>query len=132
MLKAKLDSKKDAWVEEILVVLWAYRTTTCTLTGETSFSLTYGAEAVILIEMAIHTYRVSGHDSEQNNLDLRANVDLLKVKREKRRSKHEKLLLSTTCKTVLKCLGQNQEICRGQPGPPRNNAPYSGLGEGKT
>lgn len=124
MLKAKLDSKKDAWVEEILVVLWAYRTTMCTLTGETSFSLTYGAEAVILIEMAIHTYRVSGHDSEQNNLDLRANVDLLKCK-------HEKLLLSTTCKTVLKCLGQNQEICCGRPGPPRNNAPYSGLGEGK-
>ncbi|KAB1216506.1 hypothetical protein CJ030_MR4G023081 [Morella rubra] len=52
MLKAKLDSKNDAWVEEILVALWAYRTTTCTLTGETSFSLTYGAEAVILIEMA--------------------------------------------------------------------------------
>lgn len=82
MLKAKLDSKKDAWVEEILVVLWAYRTTTRTFTGETPFSLTYGVEAMILIEMAVHTYRVSDHDSEQNNLDLRANVDLLKEKRE--------------------------------------------------
>jgi len=39
-LKKKLDRKKGAWVEFVPEVLWSYRTTTCTWTGETLFSLT--------------------------------------------------------------------------------------------
>ena len=46
-LKKRLDGAKRKWVEDLLNVLWAYRTTPRRSTGETPFSLTYGAEAVI-------------------------------------------------------------------------------------
>ncbi|KAL0339301.1 UNVERIFIED_CONTAM: hypothetical protein Sangu_1452200 [Sesamum angustifolium] len=41
-LKTKLDGAKGSWVEELPGVLWAYRTTPKTATGETSFCLVYG------------------------------------------------------------------------------------------
>ncbi|XP_075640168.1 uncharacterized protein LOC142611903 [Castanea sativa] len=50
-LKRRLESAKGKWAEELPNVLWAYRTTPRRSTGETSFSLTYGAEAVIPIEL---------------------------------------------------------------------------------
>ena len=51
IIKTKLDDAKGAWHEELPNVLWAYRTTARTLTGETPFRLTYGTEAVILVEI---------------------------------------------------------------------------------
>ena len=50
-LKKRLDGAKGNWAEEQPNVLWAYRTTPYRSTGETSFSLTYGAEAVIPAEV---------------------------------------------------------------------------------
>ncbi|KAL2227023.1 UNVERIFIED_CONTAM: Retrovirus-related Pol polyprotein from transposon [Sesamum indicum] len=49
-LKARLSSKKE-WSDELPGVLWAYRTTPRTSTGETPFSLVYGSEAVIPAEI---------------------------------------------------------------------------------
>ena len=46
-LKKRLDSAKGNWAEELPNVLWANRTTPHRSTGETPFSLTYEAEAVI-------------------------------------------------------------------------------------
>jgi len=40
IIKAKLDNAKEVWLEELPNVLWAYRTTTRTLTGETPFKFT--------------------------------------------------------------------------------------------
>ena len=45
-LKKRLDDAKGKWVEELPHVLWTYRTTPHRSTGETHFSMTYGAEAV--------------------------------------------------------------------------------------
>ena len=45
-LKKRLDNAKGKWVEELPHVLWTYRTTPRRSTGETPFSMTYGAEAV--------------------------------------------------------------------------------------
>ena len=45
-LKKRLDNAKERWVEELPHVLWTYRTPRKS-TGETPFSMTYGAEAVI-------------------------------------------------------------------------------------
>ena len=42
-LKKRLDDAKGKWVEELPHVLWTYRTTPCKSTGETPFSMTYGA-----------------------------------------------------------------------------------------
>ncbi|KAL5569007.1 hypothetical protein UlMin_025582 [Ulmus minor] len=49
-LERKLEGLKNAWVEELPRVLWAYRTTSRTTTGESPFSITYGTEAVIPVE----------------------------------------------------------------------------------
>ncbi|KAK4383524.1 hypothetical protein Sango_2724800 [Sesamum angolense] len=45
-LKTRLGTAKGAWVDELPSVLWAYRTTPQTTTGETPFCLSYGTDAV--------------------------------------------------------------------------------------
>ena len=46
-LKKRLDDAKGRWVEKLPHVLWTYQTTPRRSTEETSFAMTYGAEAVI-------------------------------------------------------------------------------------
>ena len=83
-LKKRLDEKKGNWVEELNNVIWAYRTTPRTSTGETPFRLTYGMDAVILVEISSSSYRVSrGIDPEVNNLNTRICLDLLEERRER-------------------------------------------------
>ncbi|KAL5581178.1 hypothetical protein UlMin_013620 [Ulmus minor] len=50
-LERKLEGLKNAWVDELPRVLWAYRTTSRTATDETPFSMTYGTEAVLPVEV---------------------------------------------------------------------------------
>ena len=57
IIKARLDDAKGAWPEELPNVLWAYRTTAKTPTGEIPFRLIYGTEAVILVEVGITSIR---------------------------------------------------------------------------
>ncbi|KAK3010667.1 hypothetical protein RJ639_010839 [Escallonia herrerae] len=54
-LKKKLDEVKGAWVDELLKVLWVYRTTPHSITGETPFLLCYGTEAMLPIEIGVLT-----------------------------------------------------------------------------
>ena len=56
-LKTKLEDLKGRWVDELLEVLWAYRTTTRTPTGETPFSLSYEYEAIVLVEIGMSSPR---------------------------------------------------------------------------
>ena len=65
-LKRRLDGTKGRWVKELSNVLWAYRTTPKRSTGEISFSLTYGAEAVIPTEVSLCSARVVRFDLAQN------------------------------------------------------------------
>ena len=71
------------WVKELPSVLWAYRTTVRTPTKETSFKLTFGIEAVIPIEIRLTTLRTTFHKEEENERQLRLNLDLLDETREK-------------------------------------------------
>ena len=59
-LKKRLDDRKGNWADELNNVIWAYRTTPRTYTGETPFRLTYGMDAVIPVEIGSPSYRVSG------------------------------------------------------------------------
>jgi hypothetical protein len=77
MIKTRLEGAKGLWPEELLNILWAYRTTVRTPTGETSFRLTYGTEAVIPVEIGLTTWRTNHHDEISNNSQLRMNLDLL-------------------------------------------------------
>ena len=52
-LKKRLEGTKGMWDEELLNVLWAYRTTPRRSTGETPFSLTYRGEVVIPTEISL-------------------------------------------------------------------------------
>ena len=74
-LKKRLDDAKGRWVEELPHVLWTYKTTPRKSTRETPFSMTYGAEAVILLESGFPTMRSSAFTSNGNNELLKRNLD---------------------------------------------------------
>ena len=65
-LKKKLEAKKGAWAEELPFILWAYRTTVQNATGETPFSLAFGVEAVVPVEVEVPTFRVDAFDEKEN------------------------------------------------------------------
>ena len=81
-LKKRLDDAKGKWVEELPHVLWTYRTTPCRSTGETHFSMTYGAEAVIPLKSGFPTTRTSLFNPKDNDEQLVRNLDLIEEKRE--------------------------------------------------
>ena len=82
-LKKRLDDVKRLWVEELPSTLWAIRTTAHSGTRDTPFNLAFGSNAVIPIEIGINSLRITTHyDSEQNETNLRANLDLLDEIRE--------------------------------------------------
>ena len=58
IIKTWLERAKGVWSNELPGVLWAYRTTMRTPTGETPFKLAYVSEAVIPAEVHIANYRV--------------------------------------------------------------------------
>lgn len=69
-LKAKLDVLKGGLIEELLGVLWSYRTTIRTSTGKTSFSLAFRVEAVILLGIGILSFHTATYDEEENQRKL--------------------------------------------------------------
>ena len=81
-LKKRLDDVKGKWVEELPHVLWTYRTTPRRSTGETPFSMTYGAETVILLEINFPTQRTSAFCPNANNGLLEKSLDLIEERRE--------------------------------------------------
>ncbi|KAK3015328.1 hypothetical protein RJ639_007271 [Escallonia herrerae] len=81
-IKKKLDGAKGLWVEELPKILWAYNTTTRNPTGETPFSLSFGTEALIPVEVGLPSLQLTAYDSIQNEEALRANLDLLEERRE--------------------------------------------------
>ena len=66
-----------AWLDELPSVLWAYRTTTRSLTRETPINLTYGTEAVIPVEIGLTSIRKEFFDEHSNNDQLKLNLDCL-------------------------------------------------------
>ena len=82
-LKRRLDDVKGRWVEELPHVLWKYRITPRWLTGETPFSMTYRAEAVIPLETKFLTLRMSTFTPSNNDELFGKNLDLIEERREK-------------------------------------------------
>ena len=77
IIKTQLEGAKGIWPEELPSILWAYRTTTRTPTGETPFRLTYESEAVIPAEVGLTSYRVHNHDERMNDEAMRLQLDLV-------------------------------------------------------
>ncbi|GKF09137.1 hypothetical protein Tco_0043361 [Tanacetum coccineum] len=70
-------------MKELPHVLWAHRTLIKSSNGDTSFSLTYGMEAVISAEIGMPTLRTTKVILEENKEALEINLDLLEERREK-------------------------------------------------
>ena len=71
IIKTRLEGAKGIWPDELPSVLWAYRTTTRTPTGETPFRLTYGVDAVIPTEVGLTSYRVQNYMKDKNEEAIR-------------------------------------------------------------
>ena len=81
-LKTKFEDLKGKWVEYLLEVLWAYRTTRKSTTQETLFALAFGTEAVDPVEVGLKSPRIELASIEHNEEVLRLNIDLLEENRE--------------------------------------------------
>ncbi|XP_040990483.1 uncharacterized protein LOC121237698 [Juglans microcarpa x Juglans regia] len=77
-LKKKIRAHKRAWAEELPSVR--------TLTGETPFSLTYGSQAVIPVEVRLPTFCVQHFNPDTNNERLDENLDALEEREKRKRS----------------------------------------------
>ena len=69
-------------MEELSHVLWTYHTTPRRSTGETIFSMTYGAKAVIPLKTRFPTLRMSFFTPNNNDGLLKKSLDLIEKRRE--------------------------------------------------
>ena len=81
-LKKRLNDAKGKWVEELPHILWTYRTTPRKSIGETPFSMTYRAKAVIPLETRFPTLRTSSFTLSSNDGPLEKILDLIEEQRE--------------------------------------------------
>ena len=77
IIKVWLEEANGAWLKELPNVLWAYKTTVRTPTGETPFRLTYGTEAVIPIKVGVNSMKREAFNEDNNNDQLRVSLDYL-------------------------------------------------------
>ncbi|PKA54045.1 hypothetical protein AXF42_Ash016210 [Apostasia shenzhenica] len=90
--KKRLDDAKTRWPEELPGALWAYNTTPSEVTQESPFSLSFGMNAVIPVELEHISPRVEAAASfepealqtwmDENDGSRRVDLDLLEQKRE--------------------------------------------------
>ncbi|XP_074326764.1 uncharacterized protein LOC141664709 [Apium graveolens] len=81
-LKEKFEESKGCWPEELHRVLWFYNTTPRTITGESPFTLTYGCEAMVTVEIGAGSFRRENYDLNNNEINHRLYLDLLEEVRE--------------------------------------------------
>ena len=77
MIKTRLEGAKGAWLDELPGVLWAYKTTVRTPTGETPFKMAFGIEAVILVEIGVLSIKRAWYDKQSNDESLKLALDCL-------------------------------------------------------
>ena len=80
-MKKKLDSLKGKWADNLPEVLWSYRTTARSTTGETPFSLAYGCEAMVPVEIGAGSLRRELFDEQMNKELMRLRLDLIEEHR---------------------------------------------------
>ena len=81
-LKRRLEKAKGVWEEEVPKIVWAYHTTPQSSTMETSFSLVYGSDAMIPVEIHESSPRFLGFVVEESNEERKVNLDLIDEARE--------------------------------------------------
>jgi len=82
-LRKGLNNAKGRWPEELVEVLWAYRCNPQSATNKSPFSLVYGVDAMIPVEIGEPSLRRELYDSAQNHQNMATHLDLLSELREK-------------------------------------------------
>ena len=77
IIKTRLEGAKRVWPDELLGVLWAYKMTVRTPTGETPFKLAYKSETVIPAKVHMANHRVMKYQHKENEEQLHLNLDLI-------------------------------------------------------
>ncbi|GAA0174509.1 hypothetical protein LIER_27888 [Lithospermum erythrorhizon] len=80
-IKKRVHEKGSSWDRELPMVLWSFRRTPSPIRGETPFSLVYGSEVLLPVEIHLETARVSYYDELANEQGLGLDLDLLEEKR---------------------------------------------------
>nr|GEV60076.1 hypothetical protein [Tanacetum cinerariifolium] len=81
-IKTQLRRERKGWVDELPNVLWAHQTSLKTSNEETSYSLTFGSEAVIPTKIGMPTHRTMMiKEGSGNEEEIRLNLDLLTKRR---------------------------------------------------
>ena len=65
------------WVNQVPSVMWSLRTTASHATGETPFSLVYGAEAVLPTELKYGSPRIRAYDEDSQRAQRIDDVNFL-------------------------------------------------------
>nr|KYP55812.1 Retrotransposable element Tf2 [Cajanus cajan] len=84
-LKKRVQNSGTSWVEELPRVLWSYHTTVHLPTQDTPFNLVYGMDAMIPIEIAEPSVRITGFSEEEFEQGRRVDLDLIAETRERAR-----------------------------------------------
>ena len=95
IIKTRLEGAKGVWSDELPGVLWAYRTTVRTPTGETPFKLAYGSEVVKPTEVHMADHRVTMYQDKDIKEQLRLNlvlIDELRTDADERMTRYKNLM----------------------------------------
>ncbi|XP_074300810.1 uncharacterized protein LOC141632132 [Silene latifolia] len=76
-LKRRLEEIGANWADELPFVQWSDRTTPKVATGQTPFSLVYGAEAVIPSKVQMPTHRYANGTEERNQVKMASSLDTI-------------------------------------------------------
>ncbi|XP_021736139.1 uncharacterized protein LOC110702692 [Chenopodium quinoa] len=76
-LQRKLEEHKGLWVDLVLEVLWANRITEKESTGKSPFTLAYGADAVVPVEVQIPSLRIQHYKQQGNENRMLEELDFL-------------------------------------------------------
>ena len=74
-LRKRLEGAKGKWVDELLGILWAYRTTSRWSMTTTPFILAYGMEAIIPTKIGMPTAKIVVQDQMDNDEELIRQLD---------------------------------------------------------
>ncbi|XP_021761171.1 uncharacterized protein LOC110726003 [Chenopodium quinoa] len=74
-LQKKLEEYKVLWADLVPEVLWANRITEKESTGKSPFTLAYGAEAVVPVEVQIPSLRIHHYEQQENAKHMMEELD---------------------------------------------------------
>lgn len=81
-IKARLGRHGKEWLNELISVIWAIRTTKKKSHSCIPYSLVFRSEAFIPAEIGVTTHRTKHFNEEQNNSEILTNLELLEEARE--------------------------------------------------